>query len=275
MPTDFSRTLQVAKQKVIDKFKLTEYQVGVVLGSGLGGFADQIGLKSLPYSQITGMPTSTTSGHSNNLHLGRIGDKQVLIMQGRVHGYEGYSANEIVFPTRLMISLGVEVIIYTHAVGTMDLNMPPGKLILVKDHISNHCPNPLIGPNDDSLGTRFPGMGNAYSQRLRDLAQKIATEKFGAELSEGISIFHLGPGYETPAEVQDYINRKANLTTMSTIPSIIAAQHMGVEVLDIANPTNFACGINDSQPNHEEVEAMSKIIETDLISLITGVIAQL
>lgn len=223
-------------------------EIGLVLGSGLGHFAESAltGSFSLPYEEISHFPKPTVEGHAGKMWWGKIGERNVVIMQGRVHGYEGYRPDEIVFPVRLMIALGAKKIILTNAVGAIKRDFTEGDLVVVKDHISFFYPsNPLIGPNDDMLGPRFPSMNNAYDKALR-LHALDCLKQLGHRPLTGIYMALTGPQYETPAEIQALKLLDVDIVGMSVVPETIAAVHMDARVLAVSCITNMATGICDN-----------------------------
>ncbi|MEI6790619.1 MAG: purine-nucleoside phosphorylase [Myxococcaceae bacterium] len=243
-------------------------QIAVVLGSGLGQFADALtNPQYLPYSQITGFPVSTVEGHAGQFVHGFINQTPVLLMQGRVHRYEGYTPAEVVFPIRMLKSWGIEKLILTNAAGGINENFKAGDLMLISDHLNLTGDNPLIGPNDSKLGPRFFDMSDAYSKKMLDLAKSIEPN-----LKEGVYAGMLGPCYETVAEVRMLKMLGADAVGMSTVFETIAARHLGMEVLGISCICNQAAGISKSKLTHEEVvlasENASKKFEDLLIRLI-------
>ncbi len=228
-------------------------RVAVVLGSGLGAFASELtGTTEIPYSEIPGFPKSTAIGHAGKLIIGNLGDTAVAIMAGRVHLYEGYSAVEAAFGARALGTFGVRTLVVTNAAGGIGAHLQQGSLVLISDHINLQGQNPLTGPNDETLGPRFPDMTEAYSHRLRALAQRVA-EGMGLHLHEGVYAALPGPSYETPAEIRYLRAIGADLVGMSTVPEVIAANHMGLEVLGISCVTNLASGLSGKKLDHKEV----------------------
>ncbi|MES2504718.1 MAG: purine-nucleoside phosphorylase [Myxococcota bacterium] len=224
-------------------------KIAVILGSGLGGFADYLtNTTSLAYSEIPDFPVSTVEGHSGRFVHGFIGETPVLLMQGRVHRYEGYTASQVAFPVRFLKDLGVQKLILTNASGGINQDFGVGNLMLISDHINLTGDNPLIGPNNSQLGTRFPDMSQAYSLRLRQLAKSISPN-----LQEGVYAGVLGPCYETPAEINMLKVLGADAVGMSTVFETIAARHMNMEVLGISCICNMAAGLSPTKLTHEEV----------------------
>jgi purine-nucleoside phosphorylase len=243
-------------------------KVAVVLGSGLGSFADVLTRPQfLPYSKIEGFPLSTVEGHSGQFVHGFIGETPVLLMQGRVHRYEGYTAGQVVFPIRTMKAWGIEKLILTNASGGINSEFDVGDLMLITDHLNLTGDSPLIGPNDSKLGTRFPDMTDAYSKRLRDLAKSLEPS-----LREGVYAGLLGPCYETPAEIRMLRILGADAVGMSTVFETIAARHLGLEVLGISCVCNKAAGLSDTKLSHEEVTAAGQKASKKFADLLTRLI---
>ena len=215
-------------------------KIAIILGTGLGRLAENIkGKEIIPYSKIPNFPISTVQSHSGNLVLGKLGNKEVVAMQGRFHYYEGYNLKEVTFPVRVMKKLGADIIIISNAAGGMNRFFKRGDLMLITDHINLFGDNPLIGPNDEELGPRFPDMSEAYSQQLIKLAKKIALKE-KIRLREGVYAGLAGPTLETPAEYRFLISIGADAVGMSTVPEVIVANHMGMKVLGISCITDLA-----------------------------------
>ncbi len=249
--------------------------VGVVLGSGLGAFADQLdGANATSYSQIDGWPASTAAGHAGKLVTGRIGDTEVIVLAGRAHLYEGYTARQVTFGMRELHRRGVRSVILTNAAGAVNVDHKPGDLVLISDHINLLSVNPLTGPNDDALGPRFPDMSEAYSRDYREIAKQEGLE-LGITLREGIYAAVPGPSYETPAEIRYLRTIGADLVGMSTIPETIVANHMGMRVLAISCVTNMAAGILPQKLSHHEVMETGERVKELLVNLLRRVIPRL
>jgi purine-nucleoside phosphorylase len=228
-------------------------RVAVVLGSGLGSFADRVEQPvAIPYAEIPHFPRPTVEGHSGRLVIGTVAGTPVAVMQGRVHAYEGYSPEEVTFPTRVLGRLGIDTLVVTNAAGGVRLDLQQGQLVLISDHINLTGRNPLVGLNDERLGQRFFDMTEAYSKRLRLLAQTAAA-RHGIALPEGVYLSLSGPSFETPAEIRAFRSWGADLVGMSTVQEVIVARHMGIAVLGISCVTNMAAGILDQPINHLEV----------------------
>ena len=230
-------------------------RIAVILGSGLGAFADELQeAVRIPYEEIPGFPVSTAQGHAGRLVVGRVDNIPVVAMQGRVHFYEGYSLEEVTFPVRVFHLLGIKVLLLTNAAGGIDAGLSQGALMLISDHLNLMGVNPLRGPNDDRFGPRFPDMSEVYSRELQELATEGA-KRLGIDLRRGVYAALPGPSYETPAEIHMFRGFGADAVGMSTVPEAIVARHMGMQVLGISCITNMAAGIGDQPINHEEVMA--------------------
>src|SRR5215469_974125 len=228
-------------------------KIALVLGSGLGAFADHMSdAARVPYSQIPGFPRSTAIGHAGQMVVGNAGGIPAAVMQGRVHLYEGYSAQEVAFPMRVFGRMGIRAAIITNAAGGINPKYQQGALVVVTDHINLQGTNPLVGPNDDRFGLRFPDMTRAYSRQYAAIAREEAA-RLGIKLEDGVYAALLGPSYETPAEIHYLRVIGADLVGMSTATEVIAARHMGIEVLAISCVTNMAAGILDQILTHQEV----------------------
>jgi purine-nucleoside phosphorylase len=246
--------------------------IGLVLGSGLGDYADGIEVvQTVDYGEIAGFPVSTAPGHRGRFVFGYVEGTPVVIMQGRVHYYEGYPMSDVVLPTRLMGMLGAKKLILTNAAGGINKSFQPGDFMMITDHIATPVPSPLIGANIDELGTRFPDMSEVYSKRLQKAAREAA-EACGITLREGVYVQFSGPNYETPAEIQAAKSWGADAVGMSTAVEAIAACHMGLEVCGISCITNPAAGISEIPLNHEEVQAAADRAAESFKKLITSMI---
>jgi purine-nucleoside phosphorylase len=243
----------------------------VVLGSGLGAFADELAdAVSIPYSGIPGFPQSTAIGHAGKLVLGHVAGVPTAVMAGRFHLYEGYTAAQAAFGVRVLGQFGVEHLILTNAAGGIGTHLTEGSLVLISDHINLQSQNPLTGPNDPALGPRFPDMTEAYSPRARAIAKSLYPD-----FKEGVYAALPGPSYETPAEIRYLRTIGADLVGMSTVPETIAANHMGIEVLGISCVTNLAAGMSGKKLNHEEVLAIGERVRGSLVDLLKKLIPQL
>lgn len=249
---DYYQHLEEAAATVLYRIQQRP-RLAVVLGSGLGMLADEVmDAVSIPYSEIPHFPVSTAPGHAGRLIAGTFHGVPVVMMSGRVHLYEGYSAGQVVFPIRLLRMVGVDSLIITNAAGGVNPRFATGALMIITDHINLTGHNPLVGPNDDRFGVRFPDVTEAYSLRLRELARRAADE-IGVSLEEGVYLGLLGPTYETPAEVRMVRLLGGDAVGMSTVLEVIAANHMGMQVLGISCITNMAAGMLPQKLNHEEV----------------------
>src|SRR6201997_1463627 len=250
-------------------------RIGLILGSGLGAFADSLTDASrVPYAQIPAFPRSTAIGHAGQMVIGKAGAVAVAAMQGRVHLYEGYSAQEVAFPIRVFGRMGVHAVVLTNAAGGINLKYQQGALVLIKDHINLQGHNPLAGPNDDRFGPRFPDMTQAYSRAYSKAAQEEAS-KLGLSLEDGVYAALLGPSYETPAEIRYLRTIGADLVGMSTVAEVIAARHMGIEVLAISCVTNMAAGILDQPLSHDEVMQTGERVRGQFEGLLRAVLPRM
>jgi len=272
MPTDdtFNRA-DSAAQFLLSQTSLRP-RIGLILGSGLGAFADTLSdAARIPYAQIPGFPRSTAIGHAGQMVIGNAGKITVAAMQGRVHLYEGYSAQEVAFPMRAFGRMGVRAAIITNAAGGINLKYGQGALVLIKDHINLQGQNPLIGPNDDRLGLRFPDMTQAYWKPFLKLARDEG-QKLGLNLEDGVYAALAGPSYETPAEIRYLRTIGADLVGMSTVAEVIAARHMGIKVLAISCVTNMAAGILDQVLSHQEVMETGERVRGQFEALLRAVL---
>ncbi|MFD0681002.1 MULTISPECIES: purine-nucleoside phosphorylase [unclassified Paenibacillus] len=250
-------------------------EIGLILGSGLGVIADLVEQATvIAYKDIPNFPVSTVEGHAGELLLGTIHGKHVLLMKGRFHLYEGYGVNVVSFPVRVMKELGVKTLIVTNAAGGVNTSYEVGDLMLIKDHINFTFHNPLIGPNFNELGVRFPDMSEAYSRGLRKTAHEVASEQ-GIRLQEGVYIGLLGPTYETPAEIRMVRTLGADAVGMSTVAEVVVARHAGIEVLGFSCITNMAAGILDQPLSHAEVIETTERVKPKFLKLILGIVARL
>ena len=249
-------------------------EIAIVLGSGLGSFIEGVDVHTtIPYSTLEGFPQSTVQGHAGNFILGTMAGKDIIVMQGRVHYYEGYPSTEVVLPLRVMHELGAKFIIITNAVGTLNYDYEPGTFMVVEDHISL-VPSPLIGPNVDQMGQRFVPMNNAYDSLMMEILKEIA-DSHDITLHRGTFIQVTGPQYETPAEIEMYREWGADTVGMSSAIETIAATHCGMKVCNINCITNLAAGMGGYVPTHEEVQEMSKKMAKDLIVMLNELIAKI
>ena len=261
--------------KFIQKKTRLRPKIALVLGSGLGAFADEFAQATrIPYSKIPHYPRSTAIGHAGQLVIGTVEGVEVAGMQGRVHLYEGYSAKELAFPIRVFARMGVKAIILTNAAGGVKREFIEGRLVVISDHINLLGVNPLAGPNEDKFGGRFPDMTAAYDKRFRELT--LAEGRLlGINLGEGVYAAVAGPSYETPAEVRYLRSIGADLVGMSTVPEVIAARHSGLRVLGISCVTNAAAGVLDQPLDHKDVLETAERMKGEFTGLLRAVIPEL
>jgi purine-nucleoside phosphorylase len=270
---DFTRAEEAA-QFVLARTSLRP-RIGMVLGSGLGGFTDELrDTTIIPFEEIPHFPRSTAIGHAGRLVLGRLDDLPLAVMQGRAHLYEGYSASEVVFPIRVLARMGVRAVVLTNAAGGINPDYSRGALVVVRDHINLQGVSPLTGPNDDRLGPRFPDMSDAYNAQFRRFALE-ELERAGERTFEGVYAAVAGPNFETPAEIHFLRTIGADLVGMSTVPEVIAARHMGIEVLAISCVANMAAGITGEKITHEEVLETGERFRGKLLSLLRAVLPKI
>jgi purine-nucleoside phosphorylase len=271
--SEFSQATRAARF-VLSKTKLRP-RIALVLGSGLGAFADEFANAiRIPYKKIPHYPQSTAIGHAGQLVIGNIGNVPVAGMQGRVHLYEGYSAKEVAFPIRVLSSMGIGAVVLTNAAGGINAKYGKGALVLISDHINLLGQNPLIGANDDRLGLRHPDMTDAYNARFRRLVLAEA-KRNGGEVYEGIYAAVAGPSFETPAEIRFLRTIGADLVGMSTVPEVIAARHVGMEVLAISCVTNMAAGMTGEKITAEEVFETGARVREKFLALLRAVLPKL
>ena len=245
-------------------------RVGVILGSGLGPFADTLtGLVKVPYQELPHLPASKVVGHDGNLCFGYVGEVPVVCMQGRVHYYEGHPLWQVVHGARTMARLGVTCVLVTNAAGGLEAGWSAGDLMIISDHLNLMFQHPLLGPNEDALGTRFPDMTNAYDPTLRAQLAEVSKAE-GLPLREGVYAGLTGPSYETPAEIRMLRVLGAQAVGMSTVPEVIALRHMRVRVAALSCITNMAAGLGTGELDHKEVEATAKTRRADLQRLLKG-----
>jgi purine-nucleoside phosphorylase len=249
--------------------------LAIVLGSGLGGFAEAPADRlAIPYDEVPHFPTATVAGHRGNLVVGSLGSSRLAVFQGRLHSYEGHDLDAVTFPVRLMQRLGVRTVILTAAVGAIREGLRPGRIVCVTDHLNLMGANPLRGPNDDRLGPRFPDMTGAYTPRLRDIAGEAAGV-LGIDLGSGVYAALPGPSYETPAEIAMLRTLGADVVGMSTVPEAIVARHAGMDVLALAVVSNWAAGIAPAPITHEEVLEAGREAAPRLAALLGEVVGRI
>ena len=250
-------------------------EVALILGSGLGEYARNMDVRSeIPYSEIEGFPVSTVQGHDGRYLFGYVENVPVVLMKGRVHFYEGYAMSDVVLPTRVMGMLGAKKLILTNAAGAINTSFRPGDLMMLTDHISSFIKSPLIGPNIDELGTRFPDMSYVYDLKMRAIIRQAA-RRTGVDLKEGVYVQCTGPNYETPAEIRMYRTLGADAAGMSTVCDAIAAHHMGMRTGAISCLTNMAAGILDRPLNHREVQETADRVKVSFEKLVTEIVHEL
>jgi len=270
---EFEQAVRAAKF-ILSKTKLRP-KIALVLGSGLGAFADEFeNATRIPYKKIPHFPQSTAIGHVGQLVIGRVGDVPVVGMQGRVHLYEGYTAKQVAFPIRVFQRAGIKAVIVTNAAGGINLGYSRGALVVLRDHINHQGANPLIGPNDDRFGPRFPDMTHAYDKEYRQFVAE-AGKRLKLNLHEGVYLALLGPNYETPAEIHAFRTLGADLVGMSTVPEVLAARHSQMRVLGISCVTNMAAGVTGESLTAEEVFETGARVKNDFIALLKSVIPRI
>ena len=249
--------------------------VAIVLGSGLGAFAEDLTESTtIAYDDIPGFARSTVEGHAGRLVIGRAGEVTVAAMQGRFHFYEGYSLQEVTFPIRVLKLLGVQTLVLTNAAGALNVEFTPGSLMVISDHLNLLGDNPLRGPNDERFGPRFPDLTSVYARRLQDLVIEEA-KALGLKLPRGIYGALAGPSYETPAEIRMLRTLGADVVGMSTVPEAIVARHMAMQVIGISCITNLAAGVSDEPIDHSQVMAIGERVRGDFTKLLSRVVGRL
>lgn len=250
-------------------------EIALVLGSGLGDYTKQVKVEAeLNYHDIEGFPVSTVPGHEGKFVFGYVNDVPMVIMQGRVHYYEGYPISDVVLPTRLMKMMGAKVLFLTNACGGTNFDYSPGDFMLIKDHISTAVPSPLLGANIDELGPRFPDMSNVYDNELRDIIKDCAKD-LHISLKEGVYMQFTGPAYESPAEVKMARFLGADAVGMSTACEAVAANHMGMKICGISCITNFAAGMTEQPLSHKEVQETADKVAVQFKQLVTEAISRI
>jgi purine-nucleoside phosphorylase len=263
-----------AAKFIFSKSKLRP-RIALVLGSGLGAFADELKeATQIPYAKIPGFQQSTAVGHAGRLVIGKAEGVPVVAMQGRFHGYEGYSAKEVTFPMRVFGRMGVKAAVLTNAAGGINTGYTQGALVVIRDHINLQNTNPLVGANDERFGPRFPDLSKAYSPTYRAIAAE-ELQRMKMNVLDGVYVALSGPNYETPAEIRYLRTIGADLVGMSTVPEVIVARHMGIEVLGISCVTNMAAGIVDQEINHQEVLETGERVRGQFVALLRAVIPRI
>ena len=249
--------------------------VAIVLGSGLGAFAqDLTEATQIPYDEIPGFARSTVEGHAGRLVIGKSGEVTLAAMQGRFHFYEGYSLQDVTFPVRVLKLLGVRTVVLTNAAGALNVEFTPGSLMVISDHLNLLGDNPLRGPNDERFGPRFPDLTSVYARRLQDVVIEEA-RALGLKLPRGIYGALAGPSYETPAEIRMLRTLGADVVGMSTVPEAIVARHMSMQVVGISCITNLAAGVSDEPIDHSQVMAIGERVRGDFTKLLSRVVSRL
>lgn len=273
MATGLYERAEHAARVIRSKFT-EEPRIAIVLGSGLGAFADEFADRvAVPYEEIPGFKRSTAQGHAGQLVIGKVDQVPLMAMQGRVHYYEGYSLEDVTFPIRTFKLLGIKTLILTNASGGINVQLTQGALMVISDHLNLMGTNPLLGPNDERFGPRFPDMSAVYAPALQELVIEEAKE-MGVEVRRGVYAALSGPNYETPSEIHLLRNFGADAVGMSTVPEAIVARHMDMEVLGISCITNMAAGISDEPINHEEVMETGNRVKDTFTQLLRRVIGR-
>lgn len=252
--------------------------IGLILGSGLGPLSESVQDPTIiPYQELPGWPLSTVEGHAGELVIGKLEGKEVLVMNGRIHYYEGYEMSQVTLPIRVMQRLGIEIVVVTNAAGGINQDFNPGNPMLITDHLNllgMAGPNPLRGPNLDEFGTRFPDMSQAYDRNLNEIARKVAKE-LDITLYEGVYVCLAGPTFETPADLRFLLNAGVDAVGMSTVPEVIVANHGGQRVLGISGITNQSSLYGEAETTHEEVIETGKLLAPKMMKLIRGILRAL
>ncbi len=270
---EFLRAERAAKF-ILSKSKLRP-RIGIVLGSGLGAFANEFAAATrLDYKTIPHFPRSTAIGHAGRMVIGKVGDVPVAAMQGRVHFYEGYSQQQVIFPMRVMARMGIRAVLITNAAGGINLAFKQGCLVVLRDHINLQGTNPLIGPNEGRFGVRFPDLTQVYWKPYQEAVLQEG-KRLGIEMAQGVYAALSGPSYETPAEIRYLRTIGADLVGMSTVPEVIAAAHLGIRVLGISCVTNMAAGILDQPITAEEVLETGERVKADFVALLRATIPRM
>lgn len=269
---DLDAVMESVEKKIQNDFKP---KIGIVLGSGLNALADEVDVvQMISYEEIPGFPHSTVAGHNGRYILGYLEDVPIIMMDGRIHYYEGYTMEEVVTPVRVMAKLGVDEIITSNAVGSLRADYPVGSLVCIEDHIASFVPNVMIGPNDDSLGERFVGMDNIYDSSLRKTAHEAADE-LGIDLLDGIYLQVTGPSYESKAESEMYASLGADIVGMSTACEAIALKQMNMKLLSISCITDYCPNVDNKSTTHEEVLENADKVSSEFMNLVKAIIKKL
>lgn len=273
--TVIKQEIQDAASYITENAGDVKPEIGLILGSGLGVLAEEIeNPVKIAYSDIPNFPVSTVEGHAGQFVFGTLNGKNVAAMQGRFHYYEGYGMDKVTFPVRVMRELGIEKIIVTNAAGGINEEFEPGDLMVLSDHINNFGANPLIGPNSEEFGPRFPDMSTAYTENLQQLAHETAKD-LGMKLQSGVYVGNTGPTYETPAEVRMLRTLGGDAVGMSTVPEVIVARHAGMDVLGISCISNMAAGILDQPLHHDEVIETTEKVKANFLLLVKNIVEKM
>ena len=273
--TRYFERVEAAAAEVRNRSRGTPPDVAIVLGSGLGEFANRLtDAIAVPYGDLPHWPASRVIGHEGRLVIGSLGTRRVAALSGRVHFYEGHDLRTVSFAARVMARLGIKAMILTNAAGGINVQLTPGMLMVIDDHINLLGSNPLVGANEDAFGVRFPDMSEVYSKRLRGVADDVARAQ-GLRIGHGVYVAVHGPSYETPAEIRFLRTIGADAVGMSTVPEAIVARHMGVEVLGISCISNAAAGVLPQPLNHDEVMAVAREVRGTFAALLEGIIARI
>ena len=274
MTVDYFGAADWIKNQIKDKVAF-ESPIGIVLGSGLGGLTDEVEvIERVSYSDIPGFPKSTVAGHKGEYVFGYLDEVPVILMNGRVHYYEGYPMDQVVMPVRVMALLGAKTIFLTNASGGLNRSFHPGTLMCINDHISSFIPSPLIGPNDDRLGTRFPEMSQVYNREYIKLMHEAADE-LGIELEDGVYLQVTGPAYESPAESRGYLAFGADAVGMSTVCEAVVLNAMGIKLLGLSCVTDMAIDNEEEFVTHEEVQAVANAASEKLKAIVRNIVKKI
>lgn len=273
--SDLYQQLQTAASAIGEATGHSRHDLVVVLGSASGDLPEHLSdTLAVPYSEIPGFPVPAVRGHAGTLYSAMFGDNRALLLSGRVHAYEGYHPDVLTFAVRACLAAGCHTLVVTNAAGGCGDGMTAGSIMLIRDHLNLAGINPLVGPNDSRLGTRFPDMSDTYTPRLRRLARQVAAEQ-NIPLSEGVYAWFLGPTFETPAEVRMARRLGADLVGMSTVPEVICARHMGKQVIGLSVVTNLAAGIASHRLTHDDVAATAELVREDFERLLNALLPRI
>lgn len=267
--------LNITLEAIRERISNFSPKIGLILGSGLQSFADEIRkVATIPFHEIPGFSDTTVAGHKGMLVFGHLNEVPIVCLQGRAHFYEGNKNSAIHTPIRTLKLLGCEVLVLTNAAASLRQEVRPGSLVVINDHINFQFKNPLVGPNDDAMGPRFPSLQNAYDSHLREIVKESA-HTLGIKLTEGIYLGTIGPSYETPAEIRAFQILGAEVVGMSTVPEVIVARHCDLKVVCVSTITNMGCGLSQEQLTHEGVLAVAHTATKDLTNLLQVAIGKI